>query len=110
MTDTTTEDLLAELMRLADARCVAEAELIAAGLANRGEPAPTYYDACASARSTLESRLRAVVEDAQRYRVVRGKFSLSDWGSICIPTGHTKFTPEQTDTAIDRARKGGEPS
>ena len=57
------------------------------------------------AREALRTALEAVVEDAARYRAVRGKFILSEWGSICIPTGHTKFVPEQTDAAIDAARR-----
>ena len=86
-----------ELMALADA--------LSSAAFDSGRGANTYVGRHAAAREALRTALEAVVEDAARYRAVRGKFILSEWGSICIPTGHTKFVPEQTDAAIDAARR-----
>jgi hypothetical protein len=92
---TTSEDKVLELMGLAD------------------DFASADYDSIAAARSTLESALRAVVEDAMRWQWARASLLSASFVNGRHKSGEFNYCPigeantsSYWDEIADRARKG----
>jgi hypothetical protein len=97
-----TEDLLTELMGLADAFYAASPSV--------DSPLSDAKSPHTVARSTLESALRAVVEDAKRWQEARKHFRVMsarmDGQHAWVFAAPFVLLGNTIDTAIDRARNG----
>ena len=94
---------LDKLMALAD-QFACEQGFLAMGHSNASK------DMAAGARTALQSALKAVVEDAERYRHLRDAHPADDglWVAIGLPwspAGVACWREDKLDSAIDAARK-----